>query len=62
MRSLGIEGRIVIDSGFENAGNIAALLEHGMEFTVPSNARKMPIKKLKIKAKGASLCHKAQTR
>ena len=53
MRSLGIEGRIVIDRGFENAGNIAALLEHGMEFTVPSNVREMPIKKLMTKAKKA---------
>ena len=43
----------MIDRGFENAGNIAALLEHGMEFTVPSNAREMPIKKLMTKAKKA---------
>lgn len=51
MESLGIGGRLVTDRGFENAGNIATLLDKGMSFTIPANAREMPIKKLMTKAK-----------
>ncbi len=51
MQSIGVEGRLVADRGFENANNIAALLDHGIPFTIPSNAREMPIKKLMTKAK-----------
>ncbi len=51
MESLGIEGRMVADRGFENADNIASLLDRGIPFTIPSNIREMPIKKLLTKAK-----------
>ncbi len=51
MQSIGVEGMLVADRGFENANNIAALLDHGIPFTIPSNAREMPIKKLMTKAK-----------
>lgn len=50
MTALGIRGRLVADRGFENAGNISALLYRGIGFTIPSNAREMPIKKLMTKA------------
>ena len=51
MGSIGVAGRLVADRGFENAGNMAALLDRGIPFTIPSNAREMPIKKLMTKAK-----------
>ncbi len=51
--SLDVRGRMVADRGFENADNIAALLECGMDFTIPSNIREMPIKKLLTKARKA---------
>ena len=51
MESLGILGRMVADRGFENADNIASLLDRGIPFTIPSNIREMPIKKLLTKAK-----------
>ena len=51
MESLGIKGRLVADRGFENANNIASLLDRGIDFTIPSNAREMPVKKLMTKAK-----------
>lgn len=51
MESLGIKGRLVADRGFENANNIVSLLDRGIDFTIPSNAREMPIKKLMTKAK-----------
>lgn len=53
MDSLGIRGRLVADRGFENANNIASLLDSGVTFTIPSNVREMPIKKLMTKAKKA---------
>ena len=46
MKELGCRGRLVMDRGFESAENISALLDLGTEFTVPSNARAEPIKKL----------------
>ncbi|WP_400232568.1 IS1634 family transposase [Methanomethylophilus alvi] len=51
MESLGIKGKLVADRGFENANNIASLLDRGIDFMIPSNAREMPIKKLMTKAK-----------
>lgn len=51
MESLGIRGRLVADRGFENATNISSLLDRGIEFTIPANAREMPIKKLMTKAR-----------
>lgn len=51
MESLGIWGRLVADRGFENANNISSLLDRGIEFTIPANAREMPIKKLMTKAR-----------
>lgn len=51
MESLGIRGRLVADRGFENANNISSLLDRGIEFTIPANAREMPIKKLMTKAR-----------
>jgi transposase len=50
MTALGIKGRLVADRGFENARNISSLLDRGIRFTIPSNAREMPIKKLMTKA------------
>ena len=50
MTALGIKGRLVADCGFENARNIPSLLDRGIRFTIPSNAREMPIKKLMTKA------------
>lgn len=46
MKRLGCSGRLVIDRGFESAENILSLLEWGVDFTVPSNIRSEPIKKL----------------
>ncbi len=51
MDSLGIKGRLVADRGFENASNVASLLDKDILFTMPSNVREMPIKKLMTKAK-----------
>lgn len=51
LTSLNVKGRLVADRGFENADNISSLLDLGMEFTMPSNAREMPIKKLMTKAR-----------
>lgn len=51
MESLGIGGRLVMDRGFENAANTAMLLESGLDFTMPSNVREMPVKKLLTKAR-----------
>ena len=51
MESLGIRGRLVADRGFGNATNISSLLDRGIEFTIPANAREMPIKKLMTKAR-----------
>ena len=46
MRRLGCYGRLVMDRGFESAENISKLLDLGVDFTMPSNARAEPIKKL----------------
>jgi len=46
LRDLGCCGRLVMDRGFETASNIYGLLEHGLEFTVPSNVKAEAIKKL----------------
>lgn len=35
----------------EKSNNIASLLNCGIDFTIPSNAREMPVKKLMTKAK-----------
>lgn len=50
LETLGCGGRLVMDRGFENASNIDMLLERGIEFTMPSNIREEPIKKLLTKA------------
>jgi transposase len=52
MRRLGCEGRMVFDRGFESAGNVSRLLELGVDFTMPSNVKAEPIKKLLSKAIG----------
>lgn len=46
MRRLGCDGRLVMDRGFESADNISALLDLGVDFIIPSNAKAEPIKKL----------------
>jgi len=46
LRGMGCYGRLVMDRGFETAANIKGLLDRGLEFTVPSNAKAEPIKKL----------------
>ena len=52
MKRLGCQGRMVFDRGFESAGNVAELLDLGVDFTMPSNVRSEPIKKLMSKAIG----------
>jgi len=46
MKKLGCKGRLVIDRGFESAENVASLLDMKIDFTIPSNAKAEPIKKL----------------
>jgi hypothetical protein len=46
LQGLGCCGRLVMDRGFESAANVRGLLERGLEFTVPSNAKAEPVKKL----------------
>lgn len=46
MEKLGCKGRLVMDRGFESADNVSALLDLGVDFTLPSNAKAEPIKKL----------------
>lgn len=46
MKRPGCDCRLVMDRGFENAGNISALLDLDVDFTVPPNAKAEPIKKL----------------
>ena len=46
MKELGCNGRLVMDRGFESAANIHSLLKSGITFTIPSNARSEPVKKL----------------
>ena len=50
MRELGCIGRLVMDRGFESAGNVSAPLDMGVDFTIPSNVRSEPIKKLMTRA------------
>ena len=50
MRDLGCDGRMVMDRGFESADNVSALLDLGVRFTMPSNAKAEPIKKLMSRA------------
>ena len=46
MKRLGCCGRLVMDRGFESADNISKLLSLDVNFTIPSNAKAEPIKKL----------------
>lgn len=46
MKRLGCCGRLVMDRGFESADNISKLLSLDADFTIPSNAKAEPIKKL----------------
>ena len=46
MEKLGCKGRLVMDRGFESADNVSTLLDLGVDFTIPSNVRTEPIKKL----------------
>lgn len=50
LKRLGCDGRLVMDRGFESAENVSALLDLGVDFTMPSNAKAEPIKKLMSKA------------
>lgn len=50
LKRMGCEGRMVMDRGFESADNVSALLEMGVDFTMPSNIKAEPIKKLMSKA------------
>lgn len=50
MKRMGCGGRMVMDRGFESADNISALLDMGVDFTMPSNVRAEPIKKLMSRA------------
>jgi len=52
MKRLGCNGRMVFDRGFESADNVSTLLDLGVDFTMPSNIRSEPIKKLMSKAIG----------
>ena len=46
MKEIGCQGRLVMDRGFESARNISALIDMDVDFTIPSNAKAEPIKKL----------------
>ena len=46
MKRLGCCGRLVMDRGFESADNVSKLLDLDVDFTMPSNAKAEPIKKL----------------
>ena len=50
MRTLGCQGRMIMDRGFESARNVSALLDLDVDFTMPSNVKSEPIKKLMTKA------------
>lgn len=52
MKRLGCCGRLVMDRGFESADNVSFLLDLGVDFTIPSNAKSEPIKKLMSMAIG----------
>jgi len=46
LKRMGCCGRLVMDRGFESADNVSALLDMDVCFTMPSNAKAEPIKKL----------------
>jgi len=46
LQGLGCHGRLVMDRGFESAANVKGLIDRGISFTIASNARAEPIKKL----------------
>ncbi len=46
MKRLGCCGRLVMDRGFESADNVSKLLDLDVDFTMPSNAKAEPIRKL----------------
>ena len=50
MKDMGCKGRMVMDRGFESAANVSALMDLDMDFTMPSNVKAEPIKKLMSKA------------
>jgi transposase len=51
MERLGCRGsRLVMDRGFESASNVHGMLDLGVPFVMPSNARSEPIKKLITRA------------
>ena len=50
LEDLGCSGRFVMDRGFENAHNVNSLLQMNVLFTMPSNIREEPIKKLLTRA------------
>lgn len=51
MEGLGCRSeRLVMDRGFESAANVRALLDIGVPFVVPSNAKAEPVKKLMTRA------------
>ena len=50
MKILGCQGRMIMDRGFESAKNVSALLDLDVDFTMPSNVKSEPIKKLMTKA------------
>lgn len=50
MERMGCCGRLVMDRGFESADNVSFLLDRGVDFTMPSNVRSEPMKKLMSKA------------
>lgn len=50
LKEMGCSGRFIMDRGFESAANVRALLESGAEFTMPSNVKTEPVKKLMSRA------------
>lgn len=46
LQGLGCHGRLVMDRGFETAANVKGLIDRGISFTIASNARAEPVKKL----------------
>lgn len=46
LKRMECDGRLVMDRGFESAENVMALLDMDVDFTIPSNIRAEPIKKL----------------
>lgn len=46
LKRMECDGRLVMDRGFESADNVKALLDMDVDFTIPSNIKAEPIKKL----------------